>query len=61
MLWLGVTPATGTLAPDGLQSLTVSVDATGLDPGTYSAQVVVRTNDPLNRILKTAVTLVVAG
>lgn len=59
--WFNVTPATGSVAVGESQPLTVSVDTTGLAPGTYQAEVVVRTNDPLNRVLKTTVTLVVAN
>lgn len=36
-------------------------NATGLTPGTYRADLVVRTNDPLNRILKTIVTMMVTN
>jgi hypothetical protein len=59
--WFSVTPASGSVAVDETQPLTVTVDTTGLAPGTYQAELVVRTNDPLNRILKTTVTLVVAN
>ncbi len=57
--WLSVSPNGGNLAPDLSQPLTVNVDAAGLEPGTYRSEVVVRTNDPLNRILKAIVTIVV--
>ncbi len=59
--WLSVTPDTGIVPPDGVQPLTVQVDATGLEPGTYEAFVVVLTNDPLNRSIKVPVTLNVAA
>ena len=61
VLWLSTDPATGTVAPDETQPLNVVVDATGLAPGTYQAELVVRTNDPLNRIMKTIVTMVVTN
>jgi len=59
--WLAVSPLSGTIVPDGSLTLTAEVDSTGLDPGVYTAQVVVRTNDPLNRIIKVAVTLTVTA
>ena len=61
MLWMSTLPATGTVGPDDTQPLNVIVDAAGLVPGTYQAELVVRTNDPLNRIIKTIATLVVAN
>ncbi len=59
--WVSVMPAAGQVASDATQALEVTVDATGLTSGTYRAEVVVRTNDPLNRILKATVTMVVGA
>src|SRR5439155_6031649 len=57
--WLSVDPTSGTIAPDGSQALTVSVDATGLASGVYHAVVVAQTNDPDNANMQIPVTLVV--
>ncbi len=59
--WISATPASGTIVPDGSETLSVGVDATGLEPGVYTAQIAVRTNDPLNRIIRVAVTLTVTA
>jgi hypothetical protein len=59
--WLTVDPATGTVAAGDTQTLTVGIDTAGLAPGTYTATLVVRTNDPLNPSLRTEVTLEVAS
>jgi Malectin domain/Carboxypeptidase regulatory-like domain/Viral BACON domain len=42
--WLSASPASGTLAPAGAQSIGVLVDATGLAPGVYDASLVVISN-----------------
>lgn len=57
--WLTVAPTEGSVAPDGSQALTISVDTTGLTPGVYHAIVVIQTNDPDNANLQVPVTLVV--
>ncbi|CAN5653685.1 hypothetical protein BH18CHL1_BH18CHL1_05080 [soil metagenome] len=57
--WLSVAPASGQVAVGASTDLVVTVDATGLAPGRYEAQVVVRTNDPQGRSLRHPVTLVV--
>ena len=57
--WLSVAPSAGRLAVGATTELEVRVDTTGLAPGRYGAQVVVRTNDPQNRSLRHPVTLVV--
>jgi subtilisin family serine protease len=50
--WLTVDPTAGTVAPGQEQTITVTVEATDLGPGSYGAQVVVDTDDPaLPRIL----------
>jgi subtilisin family serine protease len=59
--WLSVDPVAGTVPTGGAQPLTVSIDTAGLAPGTYTATLVVRTNDPLNGTLRTDVTLTVIG
>ncbi|HEX7196705.1 MAG TPA: malectin domain-containing carbohydrate-binding protein, partial [Candidatus Limnocylindria bacterium] len=57
--WLTVAPETGTVAVDDSTELSVTVDATGLEPGVYRAQVVVQTNDPDNGTFVVPVMLVV--
>jgi hypothetical protein len=57
--WLTVDPESGAVPIDGRAELSVQVDATGLDPGVYRAQVVVLTNDPDNAAVSVPVTLVV--
>ncbi|MDH3500263.1 MAG: hypothetical protein OEM97_09090, partial [Acidimicrobiia bacterium] len=59
--WLSVDPVSGTTAAGDVQPLAVTVDTTGLAPGTYSASIVIRTNDPLNATVRTDVTLTVTG
>jgi hypothetical protein len=51
--WLSVAPDQGTVAPGGRSTVTVTVDATGLAPGTHEAVLLVATNDrrtPLVRV-----------
>ncbi len=43
--WLSVAPSFATIAGQGLQQVTVSVDATGFDPGTYNGQLTIFSND----------------
>ena len=57
--WLSETPVEGTIGPDGSVDITVSVDATGVEPGVYSVSVLIRTNDPDHDKLIVPVTLIV--
>jgi subtilisin family serine protease len=57
--WLSVSPTEGTVAPDGLQELAITVNTAGLAPGVYRALVVVLTNDPDNSAMPVSVTLVI--
>ncbi|MBA2489140.1 MAG: carboxypeptidase regulatory-like domain-containing protein, partial [Chloroflexi bacterium] len=57
--WLSVAPTSGQVAVGDSTELLVSVDATGLAPGVYQAQVIARTNDPGDRSLRHPITLVV--
>ena len=57
--WLTVDPTAGSVAPDGSQPLTITVDSTGLATGVYHAIVVIQTNDPDNSTIQVPVTLVV--
>jgi plastocyanin len=44
--WLSVDPAIGTVAPAAQSTVEAIFDATALDPGTYSANLCVHSNDP---------------
>jgi subtilisin family serine protease len=57
--WLTESPTEGTVDPDGSATVDVTADATGLEPGVYSALVVIGTNDPANSFIPVPVTLVV--
>ncbi len=59
--WLSEDPASGVVAEGAVAPIVVTVDATGLEPGVYVAEVVVVTNDPLNSTLRTQVTMTVTG
>ncbi len=57
--WLWVVPASGTVAPGASRTLTVRVDATGLDPGVYEGTVRITTNAGRQPVIDVPVTLVV--
>ena len=44
--WLSVTPETGATGAGGATELTVTIDTTGLAPGTHRAQLCLTSNDP---------------
>jgi photosystem II stability/assembly factor-like uncharacterized protein len=44
--WLSVAPSSGTITPGNSDVLTVTFDATGLEPGTYTAFLRIVSNDP---------------
>jgi subtilisin family serine protease len=44
--WLSVNPVSGVVPPGGSLEMTVTLDATGLEPGTYTADIVISHNDP---------------
>jgi len=58
--WLSESPANGEVAPAGTAVVTVAVDASGLDPGEYSALLCIATNDPVNALVEVPVSLTVA-
>lgn len=43
--WLSASPFFASIAGQGVQQVTVSVDATGFDPGTYNGQLTIFSND----------------
>jgi subtilisin family serine protease len=57
--WLTETPTSGTLAPGGSQPILVTVDATGLTPGVYHANLVIRSNSARQPSLRISVNLIV--
>jgi hypothetical protein len=57
--WLSESPASGTVAAGASQDVTVTADASGLDPGDYSAVVCVTTNDPDHALVAVPVSLTV--
>ena len=52
-----VSPDSGSVAPGASQDLTVTYDATELDPGVYEGDVVITSNDPLSQSVAVPVTL----
>ncbi|MBI9037230.1 MAG: hypothetical protein JEY97_03785, partial [Bacteroidales bacterium] len=59
--WLTVDPTTGMVVPAETADVNVNFDATGVEPGTHVADIVVFSNDPENRIAYIPVTLTVEG
>ena len=59
--WLSVDPVMGTITPGNLSDISVTANSTGLDEGTYTADVVVASNDLANPSVVVSVTLVVSG
>ncbi len=46
--WLTVAPLSGSVAVSGSTTITATYNATGMDAGTYNANITVTTNDPYN-------------
>ena len=59
MLVLDVDPMNGTVEAGGEQELTVTADATQAEPGTYTAELLITTNDPDTPTLTVDVTVTV--
>jgi hypothetical protein len=59
--WLSETPANGMVAGAASQDVVVTVDATGLSPGTYSAVLCITTNDLANSVVQIPVSLTVTA
>jgi subtilisin family serine protease len=57
--WLSVSPESGSTAPGGTSEVTVSFDATGLEPGDYQAVLCVASNDPVTPLVQVPVSLTV--
>lgn len=46
--WLSVDPASGSIAPSGLDTIVVTLDATEMEDGAYTGQILLSSNDPQN-------------
>jgi len=57
--WLGEEPPDGSLAPGACQAVTVTLDATGLPPGTHTGVLLLNSNDPDTPQVPLAATLTV--
>ena len=58
--WLSIDPASGTIVEDQSQTVTVNFDATGLEPGTYTANIRISSNATNEELVIVPVTLEVA-
>jgi hypothetical protein len=61
MPWLSLSTASGSTAPASNSEVTVTFDATGLAPDTYSGSLCVESNDPLNPVVSVPVSLTVSA
>ena len=60
--WLSESPTSGSVAAGGpADSITVSIDASGLTPGDYSAEIIIANNDPDENPKTVPLTLHVTG
>ncbi|MEM1054397.1 MAG: reprolysin-like metallopeptidase [Bacteroidota bacterium] len=57
--WITVSPANGTIQPGNSDALTLDFDASELAEGTYTADLVITSNDPVNPTVTIPVTLTV--
>jgi len=57
--WLSTNPTSGTTPPTSSSPVNVLLDATGLTPGTYMANLYVESNDPVNPVIAVPVTMIV--
>jgi len=55
--WMEVSPTSGNISATLSQQLSVDFNASGLDPGTYTANILVNSNDPENAQVEIPVTL----
>jgi hypothetical protein len=57
--WLATDPVSGTVAADSETPLQITLDATGLQPNTYSTQIAIKSNDPVSSLVSVPVTITV--
>ncbi|AXJ02340.1 Por secretion system C-terminal sorting domain-containing protein [Cyclonatronum proteinivorum] len=57
--FLSANPTQGVIAPDASMEITLMVDATGLEPGSYTVSLRISTNSPLTPLAEIPVTLTV--
>jgi hypothetical protein len=58
--WLGRSPGQGSVAAAATSTITASIDATTLTPGTYSAFICVHSNDPAHALISVPVNVTVS-
>ena len=59
--WLSATPGSGRVAAGNSQSVLVSLDSTGLAPGSYTADLIIGSDDPDEPEVRVPVTMTVMG
>ncbi|MFC4818875.1 hypothetical protein [Dokdonella ginsengisoli] len=59
--WLSRSPSEGTVQPGSTQAVTLTFDASGLAPGTYTGNACIDSNDPERRQVAVPVTFTVTG
>jgi hypothetical protein len=59
--WLSMSPASGTVAARRSLAMSVTVDSTGIEPGSYEAWIFANTDTPYGRSLAFKVTMNVTG
>ncbi|MEW6470573.1 MAG: GEVED domain-containing protein, partial [Bacteroidota bacterium] len=59
--WVAVAPSTGTVTPSSSNTVAVTFNSTGLVVGTYTANIVISSNDPVDPSDTVFTTLVVTG
>jgi hypothetical protein len=57
--WLSTTPVSGTVTSNNSVPVQVTFDATGMQPGEYTTDIVVRSNDPVTPLMTVPVTMTV--
>lgn len=60
-LWMTVSPETAHVPPGGSLDLVATLNAAELAGGDYAAQIIIRSNDPLNPVVPVSVSLHVEG
>jgi hypothetical protein len=58
-LWVTVEPAAGTVPAGGSADLTVTLDASDLEPGSYAASLFIHSNDPARPVVTVPISLTV--